>query len=111
MLGAAEARGEPPAVEAGGGAFQASDAKDCNSDILYLNQLTGWQVRWPQEWQQLGDANDGQLKLAIAHWSTAESALRSDLAELRRDSATRSAAPRAIVERVLLQVSALRERL
>lgn len=98
-------------VDAGGGAFAPGDTKSCHTDISYLNQMFGWQVRWPREWGGLADATDKDVTAAISRWRTAPAALLADQSALAKDSGTSSAAPQVIVDRVLPQVTALRKQL
>ena len=97
LCSAAQAASAP--VEAGGGAFAASDTKHCHTDITYLNQMFGWQVRWPREWSDLDHASDEEIAAAITLWKTAPGALSADRAELARSSGTPSAAPQIVLDR------------
>jgi uncharacterized protein (DUF885 family) len=104
-LGSAPAAAEP--VEAGAG-FGGAGLAGCHTDLLYLNQLFGWQMGWQRAWQALATAPDGAIRDAIAHWRTAPAALQRDeagLAVALREPAR--AAPRVIVERVLAEVDDL----
>lgn len=94
-------------VEAGAG-FGAAGLTGCRTDLRYLNQLFGWQMSWQREWQTLANAPDETLRAAILRWRTAPAALQSDEAALAE--ATRGgpgAAPRVIVERVLVELDDL----
>jgi uncharacterized protein (DUF885 family) len=94
-------------VEAGAG-FGAAGIRNCRTDLLYLNQLFGWQVGWQREWEPLAGAPDAAVREAVARWRTAPAALRADeaaLAETARGGP--GAAPRVIVERVLAEVDDL----
>jgi uncharacterized protein (DUF885 family) len=104
-LSAAPVAAEP--VEAGAG-FGAAGLTGCHTDLLYLNQLFGWQMEWQRAWQALATAPDGAIRDAIAHWRAAPAALQRDEAGLAlalREPAR--AAPRVIVERVLAEVDDL----
>lgn len=98
-------------VEAGAG-FGAAGLTGCRTDLLYLNQVFGWQASWQRDWEGLATASDQELRAAIARWRAAPGALRSDEAALA-DSAKSGVgtAPRIIVERVLGQVDELATRL
>lgn len=105
ILRAAPAVAEP--VEAGAG-FGGAGLSGCHSDLLYLNQLFGWQMRWQRAWQALATAPDAAVRDAIAHWRTAPAALRSDEAGLGQALLEPArAAPRVIVERVLVELDDL----
>lgn len=95
-------------VEAGGGAFAASDTKSCRTDLVYLNQLFGWQARWPRQWTALASADDNDLKAGIEQWKAAPAALSADQDGLAKASGTSSAAPKVVVDHVADQVEALR---
>ena len=93
---------------AAGAGFGAAGLANCRTDLLYLNQLFGWQVSWQQQWEELAAAPDGQIRAAIARWRAAPAALRADEAALGRAArGGPGAAPRVIVERVLGQVETL----
>jgi hypothetical protein len=68
-------------VTAGAG-FAALGLQGCETDLRYLNQLSGWQVRWPQEWNELSKASDGEIRAATEYWKGAPAALRADQAAL-----------------------------
>ena len=98
-------------IQATAAGFAAADAKDCHSDIIYLNQVFGWQVGWPREWNALSDASDSDVRDAVEQWKTAPAALAVARAALAHSSGTELAAPRIIVGRVLPEVEALRAQL
>lgn len=105
LLATRPAQAEPVAAGAGLG---AAGLQGCRTDLVYLNQLFGWQVGWQRQWAALQRASDDEIRAAIAAWRTAPAALRADEAGL--DAAVRGgpgAAPRVVVERVLAQVEAL----
>ncbi|MBV9931327.1 MAG: DUF885 domain-containing protein [Alphaproteobacteria bacterium] len=105
LAGAAPAAAEP--VEAGGGTLSRTETPACHTDLVYLNQLFGWQVRWPREWASLAGSSDGEVRDAIARWRTAPAALAADTAALAATRPAGGRAPREVVERVLAQVRAL----
>lgn len=93
---------------AAGAGFGAAGIQGCRTDLLYLNQLFGWQVNWQRDWESLAAASDGEIRVAIATWRTAPAALRADEAALDRTvGGGPGAAPRVIAERVLVQVDDL----
>lgn len=95
-------------LQAGGG-FASRGLSDCPSDLRYINHLTGWQVRWQQDWDELASASDEDVRLAIARWRNAPRALSRDRQALELGSGAR--APRETVERVVDQAEALASRL
>ena len=105
LAGTAAASAEP--VEAGAG-LGAAGLAGCRSDLLYLNQLFGWQMSWQRQWAPLRNAPDPALREAIAFWRGAPAALRRDEEALERTIRTRTgAAPRIVVERVLAELDDL----
>jgi uncharacterized protein (DUF885 family) len=105
LLLAGPALAEP--VEAGAG-LGGAGIEGCRTDLVYLNQLFGWQAGWQRQWAALRGAPDDALRAAIATWRTAPAALRADEAGLARTAqGGPGAAPRVIVERVLVQVDDL----
>jgi uncharacterized protein (DUF885 family) len=91
-------------LDAGAG-FAALGLKGCKTDLLHLNQLSGWQVRWRQDWDELGHASDEEIRQAISHWRGAADALRRDREALEQGG--KAKAPRAVMTRVLPQAEAL----
>ena len=92
------------AQTAGAGAA-ALALEGCASDLKYLNQITGWQVRWPQELARLASAPKTRRAAALEDWRGAAAALSQDRAALRASQA--GAAPAPVVLRVLAQMEAL----
>jgi hypothetical protein len=33
--------------------FAGQALKNCKTDLRYLNQVIGWQVKWPRQWQSI----------------------------------------------------------
>ena len=88
--------------------FGAAGIQGCRTDLLYLNQVFGWQVTWQRNWEGLATAPNMQIRSAIADWQTAPGALReAEEALARTADGGPGAAPRAIVERILPQLDAL----
>jgi uncharacterized protein (DUF885 family) len=111
LLAAPAGAGAQERVEAGAG-FGAAGIQGCRTDLLYLNQVFGWQASWQRDWESLATASDVQLRAAIAQWRTAPAALRNDEAALANSArGGAGTAARLIVERVLGQVDALAARL
>lgn len=108
FLGAVPALGQERAA-AGSGAFVADALQGCDSDLRYLNQMYGWQVRWPGQWRGLTRAANDEVRAALAYWRDAGAALDADRAALARAGAGR--APATVAARVLAQVQDLRAQL
>ena len=101
------AAAQAEAVEAGAG-FGGAGLTGCHTDLLYLNQLFGWQMGWQREWQALANAPDAAVRPAIEHWRGAPAALEADeaaLSQAAREPAR--AAPRVVVLRVLAELDDL----
>jgi uncharacterized protein (DUF885 family) len=109
LLAAPPAAAEPVAAGAGLG---GAGLQGCRTDLVYLNQLFGWQVSWQRQWAALQGGSDGDIEAAIATWRTAPGALRADEAGLA--AAVRGgpgAAPRVVATRVLAEVEDLAQAL
>jgi uncharacterized protein (DUF885 family) len=105
ILRPAAAPAEPVAAGAG---FAGAGLTGCHTDLLYLNQLFGWQMDWQRDWQALANAPDAAVRRAIDHWGGAPAALRADeaaLSQAAREPAR--AAPRVVAARVLAEVDDL----
>ena len=98
-------------VTAGAGDFAAGTLRGCDTDLLYLNQMFGWQTSWPRRWEALASASDADVAAAIALWRTASAALEADRRALSATDPRRIRAPRVVVARVLAQLDALTARL
>lgn len=94
---------------AAGGGFAARGIADCRTDLRKLNQLSGWQVRWPQDWAELSAAPDDEIRAALLRWEAVPSVLGADMEALKEPSAAR--APQSIARRVLAQVDQLSHQL
>lgn len=96
---AATAQTPPLAADAG---FLATPLAQCGTDLRYLNQVGGWQVGWPREWQTV--AQGGDMEAALARWADASAALSEAEEKLRAGIDADETAPRAVVTRVHQQV-------
>lgn len=100
--------GAPEPLVAGAGAVEA--LRGCATDLRYLNQVAGWQVRWPREWAALTrDAT--HLEEAVLRFHQVPKVLTEEISALRAGLETPGRAPKAVVKRVLRQVEALAEEL
>ncbi|MEM6533365.1 MAG: DUF885 domain-containing protein [Myxococcota bacterium] len=94
----------PPLLDtlAGG----AAALRDCDTDLIYLNHVIGWQVRWPQQWSSL--ASRGPLTEAEwAQWRSTPQVLAKTVETLAKRQGRSGAAPRPVVLRVSQQLSDL----
>jgi len=103
---AGAAHAEP--VVAGSGVFADGEVPACRTDLVYLNQMFGWQVRWRSEWSRLAAASNDEARAAMLRWQAAPAALAADEAALAATGSPRGRAPRVVVERVLAQIENLR---
>lgn len=96
------------APNAGGGGAAAALAS-CETDLVYLNQITGWQASWPRQWATFGAGDDQEKQSLIKTWSKADEALASDIAALRKGISRGTTAPAPVVARILEQVTNLHD--
>ena len=90
--------------------FGADALRSCESDLEYLNQVTGWQVQWPRQWQAF--AGTKQLSdEAAARWASVPAVLARLTTDLSARAGKPGAAPAPVVRRVLQQVDELAEAL
>lgn len=93
---------DPPVAGAG----QAAAAlKDCNSDLKYLNSVSGWQVSWPLQLRSLDGLPQEKQSEFFESWMQAPRVLDGQISSLRKGMASGAAAPRSTVERVLQQLA------
>ena len=92
----------PPLVADSGFARQALE--NCKTDLRYLNQVIGWQVKWPRQWQSVIAAEPETVEEATRMWSQVPAALKLATATLRSGISSEETAPRAVVIRVQQQV-------
>jgi len=84
--------------------FAAQALKSCNTDLRYLNQVIGWQVKWPRQWQNTIPTGPDAASEAITTWSETPEALTLAIERLRLGIASEETAPRAVAVRVQQQV-------
>lgn len=95
------AEGKPLVADSG---FAAQALKQCKTDLRYLNQVIGWQVKWPRQWQSVIAEGPAAASEAITTWSQGPAAFSTAIATLRLGMAAEETAPRAVVTRVHQQI-------
>ncbi len=92
----------PPQAGAG---FGASPIGGCGTDLVLLNQVTGWQTEWPGEWAGIAAAPGDAVarKAALTRWRAADAVLDADIRALDAGIARGRTAPTAVAQRVLQQ--------
>jgi uncharacterized protein (DUF885 family) len=95
----AAAQDNPLTANAG---FAAPALAGCNTDLRYLNQVSGWQESWPSQWIRAvdNDAEEG----AVQQWSQAPKALMQLKINLQAGIKNEETAPRAVVLRIRQQL-------
>lgn len=94
-------------LEATAGDTVGAALEGCRTDLVYLNQMFGWQVAWPREWSGLARASDSEIADAIARWREAPAALAAAQAALSVEAPGQRRAPAVVTERVLAQIRQL----
>lgn len=89
----------------------AKPLQDCKTDLRYLNQVLGWQVKWPKQWQGTTTSSPDSINEALEMWSQFPAALNQTKDILRTSIPNKQTAPRAVVIRVHQQVRDLAEAL
>ncbi|MCL1059348.1 DUF885 domain-containing protein [Shewanella gelidimarina] len=84
--------------------FAAQSLRNCNTDLRHLNQVIGWQVKWPRQWQSTVVAGPEAAKEAIISWSQVPAAITLAIETLRLGIGSKETAPHAVVVRVQQQV-------
>ena len=84
--------------------FAGQALKNCKTDLRYLNQVIGWQVKWPRQWQSIIATGPETVGEAITTWSQVPAALTLAMETLRLGITSAETAPRAVVIRVQQQV-------
>ena len=101
MMFCASAQSETLVADSG---FAAQALKSCKTDLRYLNQVIGWKVKWPRQWQNTIAAGPDITSDAIRTWSQVPAALTLATETLRLGIISEETAPRAVVIRVQQQV-------
>jgi len=89
------------------GGFAAQSLKSCNTDLRYLNQVIGWQVKWPRQWKSIVSSGLKPSDDTMTKWSQVPSALSSATDKLRLGITSKETAPRAVVIRIQQQIDDL----
>ena len=84
--------------------FATKSLSGCKSDLRYLNQVIGWQVKWPRQWQNVIASGPTAANDAMTNWSEVPTAIEQAIATLRLGLTTKQTAPRAVLLRVHQQV-------
>jgi len=84
--------------------FASQALKSCKTDLRLLNQVIGWQVRWPRQWQSIITNEPINASEAINTWSAVPVAIEQAVETLRLGMAANETAPRPVVIRVQQQV-------
>lgn len=84
--------------------FAAQALKNCQTDLRFLNQVVGWQVKWPRQWKSTIAAGPNTANDAYTTWSQVPAALTQTIEALRLGMSSEQTAPRAVVIRVHQQV-------
>ena len=95
---------EPIVADSG---IAAQALKNCKTDLRYLNQVVGWQVKWPRQWQNTISAGPNAASEAIATWSQTSAALTLAIETLRLGIISKETAPSPVVLRVKQQLQDL----
>jgi uncharacterized protein (DUF885 family) len=89
------------------GGFAATPMQKCETDLRDLNQVSGWQTAWPQQWRGIAASDGANVGQEIDHWSGASQALDEAVLRLRQGMMKGQTAPAAVVNRVWQQVDDL----
>ena len=84
--------------------FAAQALKNCRTDLRYLNQVIGWQVKWPRQWQSVVSNGPKDASQAIQTWSQAPAVFNEAIKTLRLGINAEETAPLAVVIRIQQQV-------
>jgi len=85
----------------------AQALKNCKTDLRYLNQVVGWQVKWPRQWQNLIKSGHEAANNAITSWSQSPKALATAVDKLRLGMQSDETVPHIIALRVKQQINDL----
>ena len=62
--------------------FATKSLSGCKSDLRYLNQVIGWQVKWPRQWQNVIASGPTAANDAMTNWSEVPTAIEQAIATL-----------------------------
>lgn len=91
--------------------YARSALQNCKTDLRYLNQVLGWQARWPSQWQAIANADPAEAEKSLQYWASAPHAIRSNIEELLLGIQTQQTAPQAVVLRIHQQLTSLKDEL
>ena len=97
----------PAPAQVAGAGVSAPMLAGCSTDLVYLNQITGWQQSWPLEWAALGRASPEAQAEALQRWKAIPAALAKEKAAMEGGMAASRMAPAPVVRRVLEQLDGL----
>lgn len=104
MLFCFNAKGTSLTADSG---IAAQPLKNCKTDLRYLNQVVGWQVKWPRQWQNIVAGGPDKVSEAMVTWSQVPTVLSTTMDALRLGIAASETAPEVIAIRVQQQVADL----
>jgi uncharacterized protein (DUF885 family) len=96
-------------AQVSGAGVAAPALAGCDTDLIYLNQVTGWQQSWPIEWAALAEALPEAQAEALGRWKAVAGILARDKEAMRSGLAGGRTAPAPVVRRVLEQIDGLLE--
>lgn len=81
--------------------------ENCKTDLRYLNQVLGWQSRWPLQWQNVVSSGPENAQNSITYWSKAPDEIYHAIKRLKEGLAQNETSPVAVVKRIQQQVNDL----
>ena len=87
--------------------FAAPALENCNTDLRYLNQVVGWQARWPAQWKQVVRSGAQVSADSLSRWHGASQAILTTMGKLESSIGTLSMAPQPVVLRIQQQINEL----
>ncbi|MFT7235317.1 MAG: hypothetical protein ACI9QV_000891 [Methylophagaceae bacterium] len=87
--------------------FAAPALENCNTDLRYLNQVVGWQARWPAQWKQVVRSGAQVSADSLSLWHGASQAILTTMGKLESSIGTSSMAPQPVVLRIQQQINEL----
>lgn len=104
LLSCSNHQSKPPTSDSG---IAKLPLEHCDTDLRYLNQVLGWQVEWPSQWQAIVAGGPENIEEQITYWSSASRTITSTIMTLRQGINNEETAPSAVVIRVHQQVKDL----
>ncbi|WP_414979562.1 DUF885 domain-containing protein [Congregibacter sp.] len=102
LLASSSSQAQVTLVADSGFAFQA--ISQCETDLRYLNQVSGWQASWPQQWEAVVSSGTADIEQSIDHWSQLPDALATLKQQLLSGITLNQMVPRPVALRVHQQV-------